>query len=175
MNSRWDPIPTSQIWIDFCSPLYFLLLTLAVSLLLETIFTYTPHPYHFPSSRLHGFLVARARSRSTLFLQAALQSQFCSYFIWAISLPQLERSNLCEKLSTAVLVPWSNSSVQMENAIFVFSAFSLSLAIDWTVITHNLRIPLLYKHLCVRRAPHVNPVAFLRVIWKCRCNLATRK
>ena len=44
-------------------------------------FTCTPHPYHFPSSSLHGFLVARAKSRSTLFIQAALQSKFCSYFI----------------------------------------------------------------------------------------------
>ena len=33
--------------------------------------TCTPHPYHFPSSRLRDFLVAQAKSRSTLFLQAA--------------------------------------------------------------------------------------------------------
>ena len=114
------------------------------SVLGDDFFTCTPHPYHFPSSRLHGFLVARAKSRSTLFLQAAWQSQICSYmyFISAMSLPQLDRSNHCEKLSTAVLVSWPNSSVQLGNAIFVFSAFSWSLATDCSVITHNLRIPL---------------------------------
>ena len=37
--------------------------------------TCIPHPYHFPYSRLHGFLVGRAKSRLTLFLQAALGSQ----------------------------------------------------------------------------------------------------
>ena len=53
----------------------FSLLTLAVSLLLGTIFSCTPHPYHVSSSRLHGFFAAPAKSRSTLFLQVALQSQ----------------------------------------------------------------------------------------------------
>ena len=75
----------------------------------DDFFTCTPHPCHFPSSKLHGFLVARAKSRSTFFLQAALRSQICSYFISAMSLPQLDRSTLCEKLSTAVPVSWPNS------------------------------------------------------------------
>ena len=131
-----------------------------LSALGDDLFTCTPHPYHFPSSRLHGFLVALGKSCSILFLQAALRSQICSYFISAMSLPQLDRSNLCEKLSTAVLVSWPNSSVQ-RNAIFVFSEFSWSLATDCTVNTRNLRIPLSCKHL---RAPHVNSVAFLPVI-----------
>ena len=90
----------------------------SLSALEDDLFTCLPHPYHFPSSRLHRFLVARAKSRSTLFLQAALRSQICSYFISAMSLPQLDRLNLCEKLSTAALVSWTNSSVQMGNAIF---------------------------------------------------------
>ena len=47
---------------------------------------------------------------------------------------------------------------------FCFQCFSWSLGTDCTVITQNLRILLSRKHLRVRRAPHVNSVAFLRVI-----------